>query len=646
MFRLHGISVQAARPVTSTGGTSAIEIRVDSLTTSFAPRLEEVLRAVPMINVRTNSRGEAELTLRGSESRQVAILLDGVPLTLQWDARTDVSVIPATAIRELTFTRGLSSMLHGPNVLGGVVEVAVGHGRPRTERASARVDAGYDAYGGYGSTGTLTVPVAREGGGSWLLRAGLGYRESPGEPLANGVVEPVPAADPALRLNTDTRHRDGFFSARYDAAGGGWFSLSGSGFSAERGIAAELGNPGPRLWRYPTIRRFVTVASGGTGFHDSPLGGRADVEFSAGVDAGRTEIESYATREYRDVVDFENGDDRTVTLRALADQTLGSRAQLRGAFTFADIFHREVLPDVDNEYRQRLASLGAETIVRIHDSPGRRISLGVGTAVDIGSTPVTGDKPPLDRVTDWGARAGVSASLGEGNLLLHAGVSRRGRFPSLRELYSGALDRFEPDPLLSAEHLIAFETGVTARLADADVQAVVFHHRLNDAIVRVRTESGRFQRVNRDQMRSTGVELLASRAFGRISVGADLTLQTVDLIDPSTAVKSEPENQPEAFGGVDVRFPLAFGFTAGTRAEYTGRQYCIDLATGDDSRLDAGTRFGSDITRSWNVRAAGSGWLTRIETRLAADNVGDVATYDQCGLPRPGRVLRFEVRLF
>jgi hypothetical protein len=32
--------------------------------------------------------------------------------------------------------------------------------------------------------------------------------------------------------------------------------------------------------------------------------------------------------------------------------------------------------------------------------------------------------------------------------------------------------------------------------------------------------------------------------------------------------------------------------------------------------------------------------------RLAVDNLTDAASYDQCGLPRPGRMLRAQIRLF
>ena len=110
VFRVEGIRVQASRPVTTVGGASAVEITLDSLSLPAAATTEQVLRELPMLHVRTNSRGEAEVTVRGSESRQVAVLFDGVPLTLSWDGRTDVSVLPVGAAADVTFVRGLSTL--------------------------------------------------------------------------------------------------------------------------------------------------------------------------------------------------------------------------------------------------------------------------------------------------------------------------------------------------------------------------------------------------------------------------------------------------------------------------------------------------------------------------------------------------------
>jgi iron complex outermembrane receptor protein len=229
---------------------------------------------------------------------------------------------------------------------------------------------------------------------------------------------------------------------------------------------------------------------------------------------------------------------------------------------------------------------------------------------------------------------------------VHGAVSRRGRFPALRELYSGALNRFAPNPALKPEGLVALEAGVTTRVGHAELQAVAFHHHLSDAVVRIALPDGRFMRVNRNRLRSTGVELVGSTTIGRIAVGGDLTLQSVDLTDPDAGVTHRPENLPNAFGAVHVGVPLVGGIRAFVEARHTGNQFCIDPGTGLDAELDAGTVLNGELSRIWSLRSGGAGWFGRLDTRLSVENAGDTALYDQCGLPQPGRLLRFQIRVF
>ena len=51
------------------------------------------------------------------------------------------------------------------------------------------------------------------------------------------------------------------------------------------------------------------------------------------------------------------------------------------------------------------------------------------------------------------------------------------------------------------------------------------------------------------------------------------------------------------------------------------------------SRLDKSTRFDAQLSRGWRA----------LELTVAGDNLSDVASYDQCGLPQPGRVLRIQL---
>lgn len=651
VIRVGEVSVQSARAVTTAGGASALEVQLDSLALPPAPTLEQVLRELPLVQVRTNSRGEAQFSLRGSgsDARQVAVLMDGVPLNLGWDARADLSVLPATAATSLTLVRGLPSVLHGPNVLGGVLEVGVGHhpGRWMPPR-STEVSAGIESTGAYSAAAALARPT-QLGSGQFAVRAGAGYRHRPGQALADGVVQPQP--DHELRTNTDLLHRDGFLALRYLHDDGAWATLASSAFTAERGIPTELHSGSPRYWRYPHVSRSVAVLSGGTGDRDTPFGGRGDLEASVGVDVGRTEIVAYETGDYVQPSDHEAGDDVTLTLRLLGDHTLGAAGDLRGAFTFADIRHDEELRGAaaasaqTNRYRQHIWSLGGEAgwSVVLPRGPLERLRISAGGALDGAATPESGDKPTLGTLHDWGGRIGVSAPTDDGRLLAHAGLSRRARFPALRELYSGALGRFEPNPSLRPELLVAAEAGLTARVDAGEVQVVGFYRSLRDAIERVTLPTtGRFQRVNRGEARSAGVELMGSTRIGMLDLAGDVTIQRVRLFEEAVAADGHPEYQPDVTAGVTAGLRLPGDVRGTGTARHVGAQYCADPNQPGEMRLRASTRFDADASRALRLRPAGA--LSRLEVTAAIDNIGDAAVYDQCGLPQPGRTLRLQLR--
>lgn len=644
VFVVEGIRVQANRPFATSEGASAIEVTVDSLGLTAAPTTEELLRKVPVTHLRTNSRGEAEITIRGSESRQVAVLLDGVPLTLGWDGRTDVSVLPAGAVTDVNLVRGLSSLLHGPNVLGGVVEMKAGQGRLPL-RGSVLATAAIDDRAGYGASVIGERPFDTDGGGQGVFRVGIGYRDSPGFPLPRGVSEPVPT-DRNLRLNTDADNLSGFAAVRFVGRGGAWGGVSASSFKAERGIAAELGAEDPRLWRYPDITRTIVATSAGTGHRSTPWG-MGDLEASVGLDLGHSRIEAFDSRAYDQVVGTEEGDDRTVSFRLVGDHTLGDRGDARASFTYADIFHEAIVDGESADYQQRLLSIAAESVWRLLARPAgpfETVRMSFGGAYDRGTTPKTGGLESLGTLHDWGARLGLSALTNRGRTLAHLSVSRRGRFPSLRETYSEALNRFVPNPDLHPEHLLSFEAGATSRLGAGELQAVVFHNRLSGAIRRITLEDGRRQRINSDELRSTGLEVLFSQTFGSVGVGGDLTLQAVNLMDPGTSVSTEPENVPEQVGRVYVSVPVGAGFDVRGEVEYTGSQFCQDPNTGADVKLDAGTWLNVGLSKVWTLSSISS--TRSLETSVSGSNLADTALYDQCGLPRAGRLFRFQIRLF
>ena len=650
--RLDAVVVRGATAPATVGGASAVVVALDSLRIPPAAMFDQAVARLPFVHVRENSRGEAEISMRGSESRQVAIFLDGVPITLAWDHRADISVVPLTGVERLVLIRGVSSLLYGPNTLGGIIDVGIADaGAQLPSVSSLNIRSSLDEFGGHGVTVAGSVPT-NVAGGDLLLRGGAGYRARDGFVLGRNTFDPGASAndswfgsDRALRTNSDLTHYDAFATLRYRRPTGAWLGLTATGFKAERGVTPELHSDNPRFWRYPSVSRQIAVLSGGTSPLITPFGA-GTVRASLGYDRGSFDIDQYSTNQYTDVTGSEDGDDRTLTGRVLATHSMMERGELRLSLTGATVTHDELLDGSEAAtYRQRLWSVGTEADIGV----GTTGQITGGIAYDAAATPETGGRPAFDDLSQWGARLGGSVTTFGDAVRLHASASRRARFPALRELYSSALNQFEPNPDLKPETMNAVEAGATTRLAGLDLQGVVFHHRLEDAVVRVRLSNPtRFRRINRDEIRSTGIELLAGWAAGGASIDGDLTLQNIKVLD-QTANDAErrPEHLPEVEGGLRAQLPLILDLHAFAFARYSGRQFCVDPnVSGQLDRIEDSVRGDIGIERSWSlVRGATRALLRTIRVSATLDNVANARIYSQCGLPEPGRTLRFGLEI-
>ncbi len=641
------VTVSASRSAGVTGGAAAVVVRADQLRSSAAPMLDQALRESPFVLVRQNSRGEMEISVRGSDSRQAAVLMNGVPLTLGWDHRTDPSLIPITGIEHNVIVRGLASLLHGPNTLGGSIEIS--HSAlDEPTGGQLWAGAGVDQYGA--AVGSLGVGrrVADVVGGVLSMRVGGAYRQRDGVALPGGVHDPTQRD--GLRTGTDLRQADGFMSLRWNGNAGKSFGVMLSGSDAARGVPPEEHISDPRLWRYPVARRGIAMVSANSGLISSPFGS-ASLELGVGINAGRLRIESFDNRSYDTVVGEELGDERAITSRALLTHSLGV-GTLRASVTSADIRYEEILsPAAPADYHQQLFSAGVEVEAPLTT----RTRIAGGLVFDQSHTPLTGGRRPRQAsFNNPGWRLGLSHRLNE-RAQLHTSISQRSRFPSLRELYSGALDRFVPNPELRPETLRGIETGVTLnRFAPAALQSslqlVGFRHELNDALIRISlADSARFQRVNRDRVESLGVELLGGFSIGdspdrAVSVNGDATLQRIRIVDPGAAnPRRRAENNPERRGRIEVAVPVTGQLRTFTTARYTGTQYCLNGDTGNEDQLPARTVADIAVERTFLVASRGP--FRHVRALLAFDNVGNTAVYDQCGLPQPGRTLRLMMTL-
>ena len=136
------------------------EVRLtgEQLAARGAVDLGTALALLPDVTVREAGRGGFNIDIRGGRKGEVAILIDGVPITDPYVGTFDVSTIPITDIVQIRVSTTPQSPIDGPNGSGGVVEVltrdAVG-----TQNVTARVTG--DTLPTFGLSGTARAALSK-----------------------------------------------------------------------------------------------------------------------------------------------------------------------------------------------------------------------------------------------------------------------------------------------------------------------------------------------------------------------------------------------------------------------------------------------------------------------------------------------------
>ncbi len=125
-FELPEIEVAGKRPqLPSTSPAAVSVITAQELAAMGALTVADALRVLPEVRIK-DSGGPGSLTtvsIRGSASTQVLILLDGVPLNRPDQASMDLSTLPIQNVDHIEVLRGPFSAIYGSAALGGVINI-------------------------------------------------------------------------------------------------------------------------------------------------------------------------------------------------------------------------------------------------------------------------------------------------------------------------------------------------------------------------------------------------------------------------------------------------------------------------------------------------------------------------------------------
>lgn len=110
-----------------------------------ARSLEDALRLSPSINIRYGGDGTPRMDIRGLRTRQIKLMVNGIPFSSTNDGQFDPSLIPAFAIGRIDTRIGNSSVLYGDGGSAGVIDIKT-RGAFEGFRAESTLERGSDDF--------------------------------------------------------------------------------------------------------------------------------------------------------------------------------------------------------------------------------------------------------------------------------------------------------------------------------------------------------------------------------------------------------------------------------------------------------------------------------------------------------------------
>ena len=103
--------------------TTVEEVTAEQIQQANAKTLDEAIHLMNGLYVRNGGDGVPRIDVRGFRTRNVILLLDGVPLNATFDGQFDPRAIPVENIASIKVTRGGSSVLYGPGGNAAVIDI-------------------------------------------------------------------------------------------------------------------------------------------------------------------------------------------------------------------------------------------------------------------------------------------------------------------------------------------------------------------------------------------------------------------------------------------------------------------------------------------------------------------------------------------
>lgn len=477
--------------VTGKSANSAETVPAAEMEMLDKQNLSEAANLLPGVTIsNVGGRNEGMIYVRGFDMRQVPLYLDGVPLYVPYDGYVDPSRFLTMNLSEVNVSKGFSSVLYGPNTLGGAINMV-------SRKPEKTLEGNIMAGGSYGDNqidagfGTINIGSNQ---GKWYVQAGLSVLSRDFMPLSGSYVASK-NEDGGERDNSDTRDRNATVKVGYTPNSTDEYAITFNSQHSVKGVPLYTGsNPNnkTRYWRFTNWDKTSLYYIGRTS-----LGEKSYLKTRAYFDNYYNTLEAYDDATYttqNKPSSFSSRyDDHTVGGSVEFGTSIAQSNILKVALHDKYDMHNEI-GDTGEEplkFADNTFSIAVENTW----SASKNLSIIAGLRQDFRSTIKAqefADSSNTDiRSFDLEDNQATNAQLAvvgrlDDHQTLTGYVARTTRFPTLKDRYSYRMGQAIANPGLDPENSLNY--GIDYAFTPSgnfSLHASVYQSKLNDTIQQV-----------------------------------------------------------------------------------------------------------------------------------------------------------------
>ena len=477
--------------------------------------LSQVMADIPGIwHIEGGSRNESSLFIRGFDSRQFSVFVDGVPVYISYDGTMDMARLLSRDYYKIAVSRGFTSLLYGFNTMGGAINLITPIPQDDFEMdVSAGTHFGNDGYEGYHTS-------YRMGGrsGKFIFQTNYSRRDLNFWALSEKF-DFVSLQEKGRRDNSDQEDISLGLRLGYVSDNNNQIIISYSKQTGEKGIPVYDGSiQNPRYWRMPDWdKESLSLLS------DLKTGKNSGLKLRIYYDGFFNLLESY------DNSNFQSQLANYAFSSRYDDHSLGMSSEFSWqfkkhnagiAFGYKTDNHSEQ-SDVDLVYvniEDHNFWMAVEDVYNLSE----KINLVSGISINQRSNYLAEELNNENEVADLpNARVGVfNYRMGmfykfRNDQKIWAGISQNSRFATMKERYSYRLGRSLPNPELKPEKASHLILGYDLRKDGSAMNIEFFYIAGKDRISYVTPEPDIIQYQNIERTASFGTDIQFNKTINR-----------------------------------------------------------------------------------------------------------------------------------